>query len=256
MKERLDGFERVVLKIISLTPAWILTAFIVAAQIILVIVLQTGTSGQDTLDARAMHEIKSLRWLLLPAAIALYVKSAYYFLFLSISKFGGDFEALLTPVNKVLAVVIALAIDTAVLSIVPAAFNFPIFLAVLERGLVYFVMTAGVFAVYATAFYWMRKNPFAFSTLLLASFLSAEYALTWISAEVSKLAFFNDLYVWNSANPHMTSPILALYLDAESVYEMLFVFAVAIAMSLFALKLIFGKDAVSKRDGASVSQQD
>lgn len=250
MKERLDGFERVLIRLATLNPAWIISAFIVAAQIILVIVLQSGASGLDTLDARAEFEMNSLRWLLLPGVITLYIKSAYYFLYLSLHATDTNFGAHITPLNKTLAVVIMLGIDTAVFLVIPALFNIPVLLAVFERGLAYYLLTAGVFSVFTAAFYWTRKNTFAFSILLLLAFIAAEFSVTWLSAELSRLAFFNGLYVWNIANPIMLSPVMALYLDAELVYEMLFLFAVTVVLSLLAVKFIY----TPKRTSASPKQ--
>lgn len=239
MKERLDGFERLVLKLASLGATWIITAFIASAQIILIIVLQSAATGLETLDRRADWELNTLRWLLLPGALALYVKSAYYFLHLAPDAHAPELRRSITPINRTLAPVVMLALDAAALIVVPAAFNVPILLAVLERGLAYYLITAAVFAVFTAAFYWTRANPFAYSILLLMAYLSVEYATIWLSAEHSRLAFFNNMYVWNLANPQMLSPVMALYLEAEIVYELVFYAFAAIFLSLAALKIVY-----------------
>ncbi len=236
--ESVNRIENSVIKFIKYQPSIAISIIVIASQLLLAILLGGKAPIDKSMSELVSWEINSLRFLFLPAVIALYIKSAIY---IAISTRNANNETSKENASlSVIAVLVALAFDNIIFAIVPAALNFTICLAVFQRSLVIFSVTAIVCTLFTLVFLRFASNLFAFVPLLFISYIGAEFYVTRLGFLLRDWYFLNDIFIWNLFFPSIKSPMMG-DLDAPQLYEFVFFALLATTVGVMLIGLIYRK---------------
>lgn len=141
------------------------------------------------------------------------------------------------PVYTIVAILITLALENIIFAIIPTLLNYTICLAVFQRSLVIYSITATVFTWFALIFLRITHNPFAAIPILLVLYMEAEYFITRLGFLMRDWYFFNDIYFWNLLFPLIKSPMMG-DLDAPQVYEFIFIALIAIVVGVALISVV------------------